>query len=398
MRIGIYTEEYNGSDGGGFSLTSTIIKEIRETVADNNIIDDFYILYHGGNKKQYKISNTPIEINIDQLAIFKGGRVTQSAEKVYHTVYEMTFHRWHRPKSLIDKVVEKEQIDLIWIMQPSFVQLSVPYIYTIWDLGHRTNPYFPEFIQYDGWFYRDWMNREMATRASYVLIANERGKNDIIQSYNVMPGKIRIVPFPLAHYCFGNEKKPSFNVPEKYFLYPAQFWAHKNHICIIEALNILKQEYGIEVHMIFTGSDHGNKEYIEQRAKEVGVYGQITFAGFVEDEELKWLYKNAEALVYASVLGPNNMPPMEAAYLGCPVVITDIEGHREEMQDGALYFDGTKPEELCKQIMKVLNKDSEIEIIKERANDLVRNFVKIDYFNVINEIFDEFRAFRKMWR
>jgi glycosyltransferase involved in cell wall biosynthesis len=41
----------------------------------------------------------------------------------------------------------------------------------------------------------------------------------------------------------------------------------------------------------------------------------------------------------ASFFGPTNMPPIEAMHIGCPVICTDLAGHREQLGTAALYFD-----------------------------------------------------------
>ena len=63
-------------------------------------------------------------------------------------------------------------------------------------------------------------------------------------------------------------------------------------------------------------------------------------------EELKWIYKNADALVFPTLLGPNNFPPIEAMSLGVPVIVSDIKGHRNQLQENALFFDPLCPESL----------------------------------------------------
>lgn len=398
MRIGIYTDEFHGTDGGGFSLTQTMIREIRDRASQGEDKDQYFILFHGGKKQPYKKESNPVEINIDQLCLCRGNRLTQQAEKFYQTVYEASLHKIHRPRPVLDRITEKEGLDLIWIMQPSLLELHTPYIFTIWDLGEKTASCFPEVRQYDGLFHREHMVRKMAGGAAYVTIANETGRREIVENYHISPDKIRLVQFPIADFCYGEEKKPDLAMPEHYFLYPAQFWAHKNHVCIIDALKILREQYEIKANVIFTGSDHGNLDYIKEYARDAGVEEQIIYTGFVEDTALKYLYRHADALVYASLMGPNNMPPMEAAYLGCPVIITDLPGHREEMQDGALYFNGYHPEELAEQMRKAIRKDPEIEEVQKYATRLAEEFNKIDGFEQICGIIDEYRQIRKRWK
>ena len=55
----------------------------------------------------------------------------------------------------------------------------------------------------------------------------------------------------------------------------------------------------------------------------------------------------------ASHFGPTNMPPIEAMHLGCPVICSDIEGHREILGDAGLYFNPADYDDLLSQMIKV---------------------------------------------
>lgn len=81
--------------------------------------------------------------------------------------------------------------------------------------------------------------------------------------------------------------------------------------------------------MILTGSDKGNKSYIQDMVNKLGVEDLVHFAGGVTYEEMKYLYTHATGTIFASLMGPNNIPPIEVVYLECPLIITDIPDHDE---------------------------------------------------------------------
>ena len=72
-----------------------------------------------------------------------------------------------------------------------------------------------------------------------------------------------------------------------------------------------------------TGSDKGNLDYVRKVANELGILDRIEFRGFVSSSELAELMMDAHCLVFPSQLGPSNMPPLEAASLGTPVLISN---------------------------------------------------------------------------
>ena len=60
--------------------------------------------------------------------------------------------------------------------------------------------------------------------------------------------------------------------------------------------------------------------------------------GLVSKEEVVALYKNAYALAYASYFDPDNLPPLEAMALNCPVICSGTNGMKEQLRDCALFF------------------------------------------------------------
>ena len=238
----------------------------------------------------------------------------------------------------------------------------------------------------------------MLAKATFILTGNEIGKGEILENYSVMENKIRIVPFPITFFCYGEEEKPKFELPEKYFFYPAQFWPHKNHICIVKAVSYLRKEKNIDAHVILTGSDKGNKSYIQKMVKELGVEDLIHFAGFVSYEEMKFIYTHAAGTIFASLMGPNNIPPIEAVYLDCPLMITDIPGHVEQMGDGIMYFNGYKPNELAAHMEKLLTDASARNEALRRQLIKKKEFESYDYASGIISMLEEFELMRNTWK
>nr|MCR5557532.1 glycosyltransferase [Butyrivibrio sp.] len=279
------------------------------------------------------------------------------------------------------------------------VDLTTPFIYTIWDIGHRVMPAFPETTKpMYRWNGHETQCARMLAKATFILTGNETGKKEILDNYSVMENKIRIVPFPVTFFCYGAEEKPKFELPEKYFFYPAQFWPHKNHICIVKAVALLRREKGIDAHVILTGSDKGNKAYIQKMVKELGVEDLIHFAGFVTYEEMKYLYTHATGTIFASLMGPNNIPPIEAVYLKCPLMITGIPGHREQMGEGVMYFDGYCPDSLAEHMNRLMTEpDAKAQAIAAQEN-IRKEICEYSYSDKIISILDEFRIQASTWK
>ena len=202
-------------------------------------------------------------------------------------------------------------------------------------------------------------------------------------------------------------KYPFLNIKEKYDLkydyifYPAQFWAHKNHIYILKALKILKSKKFIILNVIFSGSDQGNLSYIKDMTKKFNLENQVRFAGFVSSEEIKFLYSQALALVMPTYFGPTNMPPLEAFKFKVPVLYSNIKGLREQVEDAALLLDLNDPNSLVENLEKLLNSN-------ELRNDLV-NKGQAKYnqiishnnrnnYDILKNIIENFKSRRECWK
>lgn len=389
MKVGVFIQNCSPESGGASTLQQTILKEI---ISDRDEEIEYIFYYYGSFLGKSKFSkNGIVYVNLNY---YKFIRIK---DKIASFIYGKILRQNIQPK-ILNFVSVKEKIDLVWFTFPANYYIECPYIYTIWDLGHRTTPFFPE-VSRTGWLWNDREStyQNMVYRASYIITGNEEGKKEILENYPVNPKKIRIVPFPVADFCRGKELPPSFAVPKNFFFYPAQFWPHKNHIRILQAVKYLKEESGIDTTVFFTGSDKGNRLYIQNKIKEYGLKNNIFFTGFLKDEELKYLYTHATGMIFASLMGPNNMPPIEATFLNCPVIITDLDGHKEQLKDTALYFNGYNAEDLAENMKILLTDDSARIRIKQNQLSLSNEFDQINYFVKIKDIINEFKLIRCTW-
>jgi glycosyltransferase involved in cell wall biosynthesis len=179
-----------------------------------------------------------------------------------------------------------------------------------------------------------------------VFCESKTGIEEIAKYTNIGEHKLRILPMfggcvTKQQISEENGEKILFKYglkKEKFYFYPAQFWAHKNHRNLVQAFARVQKKYP-ELKLVLSGSDKGNRDYIEQIIKDLDLMSYVVFLGFVPLEELYCMYKYATALVMASHFGPTNMPPIEAMEIGCPVACSDLGGHHEILGDAAVYFD-----------------------------------------------------------
>jgi glycosyltransferase involved in cell wall biosynthesis len=261
-------------------------------------------------------------------------------------------------------------IDLVIFPQPHpwAFEAGVPSILAIHDLQHRLQPEFPEVSADGEWERREYVFRNCVRAATGILVDSDVGKEQMLLfygPYGIGAEQVHVLPFLPAStmprevpFAARAAVRARYGVPDDYIFYPAQFWPHKNHARIIEALEQLKRRDGIVVAAVFCGS-HADAvrarhfELLMNMARQCGVADQIRVLDFVPDDELAALYAGARALVMPTFFGPTNIPVLEAWALGCPVLTSDIPGIREQVGDAGVLVDPRRVDELADGIRRL---------------------------------------------
>ena len=303
----------------------------------------------------------------------------------------------------MQKLILEEKIDLMFYLSPweNFF-LDIPYFSMVWDLQHRLQPYFPEVSAQGEWEKREKYYKNNLLKASRIIIGNEAGRNEIVQFYNIPQKRIALLPHPTPAFALKNADTKhtlpaNFNPQNPYLFYPAQFWAHKNHVALLEALHILKQEHHLTFDLALVGSDKGNKNFIYQKVKALDLESQVHFLGFVSTEELIALYQNAFALTYITYFGPENLPPLEAFALGCTVVASKVSGAEEQLGNAAILVSPTSPQNIAEGIAN-LAKDSHLRLeLIQKGKKIAQERAGSEFAKQFFKVLDEFAPYRNTW-
>lgn len=305
-------------------------------------------------------------------------------------------------KGVVQALVHQNQIDFVWFTSVYCEPVGVPFATTVWDLGHREMPWFPE-LSLSGWTFeqREQHYRDVLPRASIIAIGNAAGAHAIREFYRIPAGRIFEIALPVdAEALRAQPSDPGALqglglTPDGYLLYPAQFWPHKNHVTLIDMLSLLHAT-GRRLKLVLTGGDKGNRGYIEEYVRQRGLQDSVVFTGFIESALLNQLYRHAFALTYASLLGPDNLPPLEGMALDCPVVCAAFDGAREQLGDAALLFDPLDAAAAAARVAQ-LEDPQWRQRLCERGRNIVASRSPAEYTRRINEALDGFAARRKLW-
>lgn len=344
MKLGIWLNpNYDPKIGGGFSYYSRLINGID----NHNFSNEVEIVFLREGKEIPQLNHPIIALNYTPSKPRIKDRIQlripfrrQIAKKRIQRRNEQEKNKFYC------KQIQDANIKLIYYpIQTPQVLPNIPFIVSNWDIGHRSSWMFPELMQ-DGQFeWREYYYNTILPQALMILCESEAGRQELISYTRINPIRVKVMPLFSGNAIdsiISKEEQSqvllNFNLSiHKYFYYPAQFWAHKNHYTLLHAFSLFHKNYP-DYKLIFTGSNQGNQIYIQNICHTLGLSDSVIFGGFVSPMVVSTLYQNAAALVMPTLLGPTNMPLLEAMQLGCPVVCSNLPGHREELSESAIYI------------------------------------------------------------
>lgn len=265
-------------------------------------------------------------------------------------------HGW-RFGTRLDRRLGQARLDFLWCVGQDVPTLELPFALTVWDLQHRLQPYFPEVSSGGEWARRERYFATALRRAALVIVGTEAGRAEVGDFYSMPAERIVVLPHPTP--SIDPEQRDDavlrrHDLAPGFLFYPAQFWPHKNHVALLLALQRLRGR-GVSVPpLVLVGADKGNLVHVCQVARDLDVTDLVRILGFVSRAELMSLYRHAAALTYVTFFGPENLPPLEAFALDCPVIASRVSGADEQLGDAALLVDPSDASALADAIERLL--------------------------------------------
>jgi glycosyltransferase involved in cell wall biosynthesis len=238
---------------------------------------------------------------------------------------------------------------------------NVPWVGYLPDCQHRRRP---EFFSQTEISVRDRQFSAILASANVVLVNSRSTKNDILEIFSPFRSEIVSLPFaaaPEEAWLAGNDHAvlERYSITSPFFLCSNQFWQHKNHGVILEAISLSKHK-GKPVNFVFTGAmdDYRNPAYVPtllSRVRDLGIGEYCKFLGLIPKIEQIQLIKFATAVVQPTLFegGPGGGAIFDAISLGRPTIVSNLPVNREIEEYVSSYFDPVSPQQLLDGLLKL---------------------------------------------
>jgi glycosyltransferase involved in cell wall biosynthesis len=231
-----------------------------------------------------------------------------------------------------------------WI--PDFQHLKLPEFFTVQEVNARTRIF-----------------RDCCRYCSLVIVSSLAAAGDLGSLDATCANKVRCLPFVAdvpdsATLPSLRELEAKYRLEGPYVLLPAQFWAHKNHLVVIEALSRLKAK-GCRIPVLATGStaDYRQPEHFARlmtRVRGLRLEGEFRVLGVVPYRDVMGLMLHAAAVANPSFFEGWSTAVEEAKSLGKRLILSDIPVHREQAPGRAEFFAPQDTEALARLLAEAV--------------------------------------------
>jgi glycosyltransferase involved in cell wall biosynthesis len=243
----------------------------------------------------------------------------------------------------------------------------IPGVVNVHDLQHL---HYPDFFHESEIEKRNRQYGEAVALADAVIASSEYVRGDIIAHMDVPPHKVHTIPVTwnpevtegLERFSVEQARK-HYALPDTYAIFPAQFWLHKNHARLVEALAIVRDKApGYDLNLVFTGNrkHHNGWPQVEKALREHKMHEHVRCLDYVPNEHLAALYKGSLFCVMPSLFEASSYPVIEAQVLGVPAMCSDVTSLPELMlYNAGLLFNPLDPEDIAEKMLRWLKDDED---------------------------------------
>jgi glycosyltransferase involved in cell wall biosynthesis len=250
--------------------------------------------------------------------------------------------------------LQKQAVDCAFSMPlERRTDFGVPFVVWLPDLQHQ---HLPDMFSPEERAKRDRYYLREIEAATVVLVTAEAVRLDIERFAPSQAAKVRVlrpvVPVPAAVY----DQDPGslagvYHLPAKFFLLPNQYWAHKNHGAVLEALCRLRDR-SVYPRVVCAGhpQDHRHPLFFGELLNRIAAWNlreQVVVLGPLPHEQVLRLMRQAVCVLNPSLFEGYGFSLAESISLGKRALVSDLPAHREQDGPEAQYFDPRDPGDLA---------------------------------------------------
>ena len=349
LKIGLLMQGGRGWIGGAEYIKNIVMAlsslphEVKETF-------EVHLLCHQAQDIEFQNQLQPF---LNKIYILENELKPQTfVNRLKWKINQVIFNNPTDPRFL--NFFKKNKFDFIY---PYLVprNLKLPYRGCHWiaDFQHKHLPHL--FTQSEVEL-RNKIHKQIADFSDKVILSSKTAEEDLHKFLPYFKCQVEILPFrtslPLSWYELSTVAvQHKYNLPERFFLLSNQFWQHKNHLVVLDALKILRSNLIYPV-VVCTGHtyDYRKPDYMDIILQAISTYGlanQIYLLGLIPKIDQIQLMRHSLAVIQPSLFEGWSTVVEDARCLGKKIILSDIPVHMEQDPPDSVYFDRYSPQQLA---------------------------------------------------
>jgi glycosyltransferase involved in cell wall biosynthesis len=246
----------------------------------------------------------------------------------------------------LTRVAREHGVNL-WVGFSGFEGLGTHRSLLVWHPDFQSR-HLPELFPAEEIRNRERQWDHVARRADGIVVISRAVADDALKSHPQIEEKLHVCGFPpvIAESLLARDPEGvrlKYNLPRQFLLVCNQFWQHKNHALVLNALSRLKRCGKFTPVVAFTGRPHDYRKpdsfsQLLRFVHEEGLHDRCRVLGVLPRDEQLALVRAAEAVIQPSLFEGRGAIAEEATLLGTQILLSDLPVHRELDVPGAIFF------------------------------------------------------------
>jgi glycosyltransferase involved in cell wall biosynthesis len=201
-----------------------------------------------------------------------------------------------------------------------------PTVLSMHDIQHV---HYPEFFSWPRRVSREITYGLSARHASYFQASSHYIKEDLLKHFPCLSQEqIEVIPSGALIDKFATPASDGsllerYSLPERFLLFPAQLWPHKNHMTVLKALKQIETGQAMKIALVLTGEKFSAAPRIFKFIADQCM-DYVRYIGKVSFEDMVALYQRAAFMITATLHESSSLPVLEAAAAGTPIISSRI--------------------------------------------------------------------------
>jgi glycosyltransferase involved in cell wall biosynthesis len=262
---------------------------------------------------------------------------------------------------LLDRYLRANEVDVLF---GSWYPIRYPNVATMAWIPDFQHVHMPDMFSEAERAARDRKFAETARLADRVVLLSHAVADDLRARIPAHADKARVLSpitrVPARIYdADPGAVVTRYHLPQKFVYLPNQFWKHKDHQLLFEAVKTLAGR-GVDVTVVCTGypgdyRDAGHFASLWENVSRWGIRDRIIYLGLIPHDDVLLLIRQSVCVVNPSRFEGWGISIAEASAVGKRVLLSDIPTHREQNPPKATFFTPGDPEDLGAKLAAVWN-------------------------------------------